>query len=94
MDQNSNDYKKTMEYGIKLGMKNFIIFGAFGNRLDHTISVISISEQLMQKYEEVNILLVGKKSFMCILRGGYKHAISFSNDFERKGCGIVSFERV
>ena len=34
-------------YGIKMGCKNIIVSGAFGDRLDHNFGTLSITEKVL-----------------------------------------------
>ncbi len=80
---------------MKLGCKTFIISGAFGDRLDHTLATMSITEKIIKQNESINIILTNSKSIFCPLRSGFKHKLLISKkDFYPVGCGLVSFQKV
>ncbi len=94
LDQQKNDFEKTLSHGLSLGCQNIIISGAFGNRLDHTLSTMSITERYIKHHKRINLLLTNGSSLYCPLRTGYSYKILMSDDIEKEGCGLVTFGKV
>lgn len=54
-EQETTDFEKSLNYGISVGFKEFVIFGALSNRTDHTFNNFSVAKRY---YRKINLLFV------------------------------------
>ena len=71
-DQNQADLEKTLEYASQQGIKQVLILGALGGRIDHSLSNLSL---LLRAHENITISIVHQSMEMIII----------SSDCQRKG---------
>lgn len=59
--------------------------------MDHTLSALHLATKLSNKYGDMQIVLMGDNNLMYYLRSNIKYCIKISDDFEKQGCGLVTF---
>lgn len=52
-NQDTNDFEKAFNKSIEMGWKKMFCFGAFGGRMDHTLSSMHHSTKLCKKYSDL-----------------------------------------
>ncbi|MDX1592015.1 MAG: thiamine diphosphokinase [Balneolaceae bacterium] len=53
-DQETNDLEKALLYALKKDVLEVTVFGATGNRLDHTLKNLSVLKQFHQKFKKIS----------------------------------------
>lgn len=52
-DQNTNDLEKALQHALTEGLKNIIVFGATGKRVDQTVKNLSVMKQFDDRFESL-----------------------------------------
>lgn len=79
-DQNASDLEKTVQYAMERGVENAIIIGAFGGRIDHTLSNFSL---LLRCHRTMKISYVDQEMEMLVLSPDCKRAGVWRADFKQ-----------
>jgi len=59
LDQNSTDLEKALQYAVSFHPKNIFIFGAIGNRIDHSLTNLNM---LKKFHKHSNIEIISNKA--------------------------------
>lgn len=87
-----NDFCKALEKCLSQGWKTVFCFGAFGGRMDQTLSGMHYSEKYSKMYPELEIVLLGQSNMMFHIKKNIKYRIRITEDLiSRFGCGIITF---
>ena len=90
-----NDFAKSIEYCLENNWREIFVFGAFGGRMDQTLSYMHYCEKYSKLYPELRITLFGQSNLMHFMKPNTTHKIRCNEKFISKyGCGIISFGEV
>lgn len=90
-NQDTNDFEKAVKKSISMGWKNILCFGAFGGRMDHSLSAMHHAVKLSKEHPELKMVLFGKNNLMYYMRPNIKHEIRISNKINRMCSGLIPF---
>lgn len=78
-EKDMTDTYAAIEIGIKKGYKTFVIYGALGGRLSHTIANINILMEF--KKIGIEIILKSKKQKVFLINDHFKYKFNDENNF-------------
>lgn len=90
-NQDTNDFEKSVKNAIESGWNKIFCFGAFGGRMDHTLSSMHHATKLCREYEKLQIVLFGQTNLMYYLRPNIKYQIHVSHRMNKMCCGLIPF---
>lgn len=87
-----NDFNKALDFSVNNGWRELFCFGAFGGRMDKTLSCMHLSTKFSRIHPDIEIVLFGKSNIMYHLKKNITYTIRISEkDFNRHGCGLITF---
>lgn len=70
-----NDFGKSIEFCLNQGWRQLFCFGAFGGRMDQTLSCMHYCQKFSKSYPDLDIFLLGKSNLMYFLRKNQSYRI-------------------
>lgn len=75
------------------GWNKIFCFGAFGGRMDHTLSSMHHAEKLSKKNYKLSICLFGQTNLMYFMRPSIQHYITIPDSLHKNYCGLIPFNK-
>ena len=91
-DQDYNDLHKAMKWCCDKNYQHVIIFGAFADRIDQTLSALSLTSEFSHNHPQMDTILMGQNSVMILIKPKLQYHITLPKWAKKKGCGMIPFQ--
>lgn len=70
-----------------------VIFGAFADRIDQTLSALSITSYFYHNHPIMDTIIMGQNNLMILIRPKVQYHITLPKWAKKKGCSMIPFQK-